>query len=309
MRGTLTGGSVGLLRYPAMLPCFSRLWGMILHCRKSPCRLEITADSRGLASGFSCLGDHPRVCGEHFVPTIMGSVSLGSSRVCGEHRTLTDENGEPWGSSPRMRGTHQIRDVSADIHGIIPAYAGNTRAFRRSWLLPWDHPRVCGEHSDGWSVMRTDVGSSPRMRGTLSCSAITEPVVGIIPAYAGNTYCQCLGSLRVRDHPRVCGEHLMDICHANSDRGSSPRMRGTRRHRYGQLRHLGIIPAYAGNTLPLTRLRMPCWDHPRVCGEHVTIPEDALLTAGSSPRMRGTLALPRPRYGSSGIIPAYAGNT
>ena len=126
MRGTLTGGSVGLLRYPAMLPCFSRLWGMILHCRKSPCRLEITADSRGLASGFSCLGDHPRVCGEHFVPTIMGSVSLGSSRECGEHRTLTDENGEPWGSSPRMRGTHQIRDVSADIHGIIPAYAGNT---------------------------------------------------------------------------------------------------------------------------------------------------------------------------------------
>ena len=146
MRGTLTGGSVGLLRYPAMLPCFSRLWGMILHCRKSPCRLEITADSRGLASGFSCLGDHPRVCGEHFVPTIMGSVSLGSSRVCGEHRTLTDENGEPWGSSPRMRGTLRRMERDAHRRGIIPAYAGNT-----GWLGSWDtfqgdHPRVCGEH-------------------------------------------------------------------------------------------------------------------------------------------------------------------
>ena len=187
MRGTLTGGSVGLLRYPAMLPCFSRLWGMILHCRKSPCRLEITADSRGLASGFSCLGDHPRVCGEHFVPTIMGSVSLGSSRVCGEHRTLTDENGEPWGSSPRMRGTHQIRDVSADIHGIIPAYAGNTESWCM-WFRPaGDHPRVCGEHMYVTNPDLLDSGSSPRMRGTLAEEAKVQALNGIIPAYAGNT--------------------------------------------------------------------------------------------------------------------------
>ena len=148
MRGTLTGGSVGLLRYPAMLPCFSRLWGMILHCRKSPCRLEITADSRGLASGFSCLGDHPRVCGEHFVPTIMGSVSLGSSRVCGEHTKLGTFPRTSTGSSPRMRGTPELFDDHGCFLGIIPAYAGNT-----GWLGSWDtfqgdHPRVCGEHKE-----------------------------------------------------------------------------------------------------------------------------------------------------------------
>ena len=269
MRGTLTGGSVGLLRYPAMLPCFSRLWGMILHCRKSPCRLEITADSRGLASGFSCLGDHPRVCGEHFVPTIMGSVSLGSSRVCGEHRTLTDENGEPWGSSPRMRGTHQIRDVSADIHGIIPAYAGNTRAFRRSWLLPWDHPRVCGEHSDGWSVMRTDVGSSPRMRGTPAGWARGTRSRGIIPAYAGNTI-RCLSARRATvDHPRVCGEHFSVASHLRVNPGSSPRMRGTHAARRMPRHRPGIIPAYAGNTFVMSHDFSLLRDHPRVCGEHL----------------------------------------
>ena len=229
MRGTLTGGSVGLLRYPAMLPCFSRLWGMILHCRKSPCRLEITADSRGLASGFSCLGDHPRVCGEHFVPTIMGSVSLGSSRVCGEHRTLTDENGEPWGSSPRMRGTHQIRDVSADIHGIIPAYAGNTRAFRRSWLLPWDHPRVCGEHDRCRRDKCVQRGSSPRMRGTRFGRAGRYARHGIIPAYAGNTQHASPRLTYPGDHPRVCGEHMGMASPASVPKGSSPRMRGTRR--------------------------------------------------------------------------------
>ena len=211
MRGTLTGGSVGLLRYPAMLPCFSRLWGMILHCRKSPCRLEITADSRGLASGFSCLGDHPRVCGEHFVPTIMGSVSLGSSRVCGEHRTLTDENGEPWGSSPRMRGTHQIRDVSADIHGIIPAYAGNTFSATPTPTSTGDHPRVCGEHTPLVECPVTDQGSSPRMRGTPERHHVAPRQGGIIPAYAGNTRRSSNAPSPTRDHPRVCGEHVRHV--------------------------------------------------------------------------------------------------
>ena len=211
MRGTLTGGSVGLLRYPAMLPCFSRLWGMILHCRKSPCRLEITADSRGLASGFSCLGDHPRVCGEHFVPTIMGSVSLGSSRVCGEHRTLTDENGEPWGSSPRMRGTHQIRDVSADIHGIIPAYAGNTMLTRPGHTQLGDHPRVCGEHRLAGLVGHVPGGSSPRMRGTPERHHVAPRQGGIIPAYAGNTRRSSNAPSPTRDHPRVCGEHVRHV--------------------------------------------------------------------------------------------------
>ena len=166
MRGTLTGGSVGLLRYPAMLPCFSRLWGMILHCRKSPCRLEITADSRGLASGFSCLGDHPRVCGEH-------SRVMKSRSNCG-------------GSSPRMRGTPPGIGICANSTGIIPAYAGNTGSMActvgikvdhprvcgehtpsaRSSPLPRDHPRVCGEHMVSRSLAMASLGSSPRMRGT-----------------------------------------------------------------------------------------------------------------------------------------------
>ena len=167
MRGTLTGGSVGLLRYPAMLPCFSRLWGMILHCRKSPCRLEITADSRGLASGFPCLGDHPRVCGEHFVPTIMGSVSLGSS--------------------PRMRGTLLDRMVAHRHAGIIPAYAGNTPDYTDACNYPRDHPRVCGEHLPALRLLLRLRGSSPRMRGTHRKPEDNPPTDGIIPAYAGNT--------------------------------------------------------------------------------------------------------------------------
>ena len=86
-------------------------------------------------------------------------------------------------------------------------------------------------------------------------------------------------------------------------------MRGTLRKVGVSFLHGGIIPAYAGNTLPRILLPMPCWDHPRVCGEHPSMSTTVLLTVGSSPRMRGTLGkIAAPRR-AVGIIPAYAGNT
>ena len=228
MRGTLTGGSVGLLRYPAMLPCFSRLWGMILHCRKSPCRLEITADSRGLASGFSCLGDHPRVCGEH-------SRVMKSRSNCG-------------GSSPRMRGTPIACRILSAPAGIIPAYAGNTARYRNLRKLYWDHPRVCGEHHMPFPQQSGPAGSSPRMRGTLNYPSGDAEAAGIIPAYAGNTSIEHRKRRWNWDHPRVCGEHMVSRSLAMASLGSSPRMRGTLFLAGVDGDDLGIIPAYAGNT-------------------------------------------------------------
>ena len=228
MRGTLTGGSVSLLRYPAMLPCFSRLWGMILHCRKSPCRLEITADSRGLASGFSCLGDHPRVCGEH-----------------GDGRRIA---GCLAGSSPRMRGTRGVGRAVCGGLGIIPAYAGNTTQRLNSFAVGRDRPRVCGEHRPEHHIVPVLRGSSPRMRGTLQTWLGGLVFRGIIPAYAGNTT-NCGGCRnRSRDHPRVCGEHATGASTQVNCTGSSPRMRGTPAVTEATNNTARIIPAYAGNT-------------------------------------------------------------
>ena len=50
-------------------------------------------------------------------------------------------------------------------------------------------------------------------------------------------------------------------------------------------------------------------DHPRVCGEHLDLYVNPLLSLGSSPRMRGTHWLDGFANVESGIIPAYAGNT
>ena len=86
-------------------------------------------------------------------------------------------------------------------------------------------------------------------------------------------------------------------------------MRGTHPRFAWWFRFHGIIPAYAGNTVSACSLRLVMWDHPRVCGEHRTISMSTLMMAGSSPRMRGTLADCAGVVFQPGIIPAYAGNT
>ena len=66
------------------------------------------------------------------------------------------------------------------------------------------------------------------MRGTLTPQRRQRRAFGIIPAYAGNTRFQPFRQGFWRDHPRVCGEHIVDaIVEALKN---------------------GIIPAYAGNT-------------------------------------------------------------
>ncbi len=72
---------------------------------------------------------------------------------------------------------------------------------------------------------------------------------------------------------------------------------------------LGIIPAYAGSTATRGREWTGSGDHPRVCGEHLKSPETGTDIVGSSPRMRGALAIHVIRTRHVGIIPAYAGST
>ena len=172
------------------------------------------------------------------------------------------------GSFPRMRGTPAALSFDGTRLGIIPAYAGNTDGVFYVPGTVWDHPRVCGEHTVSMVVYATMLGSSPRMRGTLGSQLCLSVGVGIIPAYAGNTSWLPPVENWSGDHPRVCGEHFAQAKKRWPVRGSSPRMRGTPPWLLALHGHLGIIPAYAGNTR-----RLPCRflsprDHPRVCGEH-----------------------------------------
>ena len=178
--------------------------------------------------------DHPRVCGEHHMTSIMVHLS--------------------WGSSPRMRGTQSRCRPCMRRTGIIPAYAGNTRRDRSHEQYRQDHPRVCGEHSSRMLEKLASVGSSPRMRGTPVVPPAYPTFTGIIPAYAGNTPRPDPWTGFPGDHPRVCGEHQFRGYVFTGSVGSSPRMRGTQpsSSKFDYCR--GIIPAYAGNTYRLLRL-------------------------------------------------------
>ena len=168
-----------------------------------------------------------------------------------------------------MRGTLGPVNPSSKSAGIIPAYAGNTLGALYERTLLRDHPRVCGEHHRHADSTAARSGSSPRMRGTHGDAHTRQPQDGIIPAYAGNTIAVMFSRIDVRDHPRVCGEHLEPSPVQNSTAGSSPRMRGTPRRSGAVARRAGIIPAYAGNTRHRISASSRSRDHPRVCGEHL----------------------------------------
>ena len=155
-------------------------------------------------------GDHPRVCGEHVRSSIVSSCSSGSSpRMRGTPHHHDCQN-HPVGiipayagntkdlcpsycglrDHPRVCGEHPFCGLPWHApYGIIPAYAGNTPTRTPSATVTGDHPRVCGEHRQGPVRRRSEAGSSPRMRGTPGAVGLGRFGRGIIPAYAGNTWC------------------------------------------------------------------------------------------------------------------------
>ena len=191
-----------------------------------------------------------------------------------------------------MRGTPDDHVGHFLRKRIIPAYAGNTASLRSQSARTEDHPRVCGEHRPFGRRLVASKGSSPRMRGTPVASVTIRSMAGIIPAYAGNTHVWPTRPASDRDHPRVCGEHIVNLSFQRFQTGSSPRMRGTQKHPRGTVGAEGIIPAYAGNTSNCHMGRALARDHPRVCGEHRQGGKYGTNGIGSSPRMRGTPSRP-----------------
>ena len=91
--------------------------------------------------------------------------------------------------------------------------------------------------------------------------------------------------------------------------GSSPHTRGAQVLGDDLGMDLGIIPAYAGSTRVGRRPCRRSGDHPRIRGEHSTVPTSAIKHEGSSPHTRGARQAILPVSSLARIIPAYAGST
>ena len=208
-----------------------------------------------------------------------------------------------------MRGSPSALAICALSEGIIPAHAGLT-CRRSGWpKCQRDHPRACGAHVPFFSTAAMASGSSPRMRGSLFEPVQQLSVAGIIPAHAGLTDFPVVQRCINRDHPRACGAHALDGRNGRLHTGSSPRMRGSPSRNMIRATFRRIIPAHAGLTLRQNRLPCRPRDHPRACGAHLCYTYKEAVKAGSSPRMRGSLAEFFRADQLLGIIPAHAGLT
>ena len=107
-------------------------------------------------------------------------------RVCGERRSGNGPTDGGSGSSPRLRGTHNLRHCGWVYHRFIPAFAGNARAGAVPAVPPPVHPRVCGERMSIPSRAALRNGSSPRLRGTHVLQPARVAAYRFIPAFAGN---------------------------------------------------------------------------------------------------------------------------
>ena len=159
-----------------------------------------------------------------------------------------------------------------------------------------DHPRACGAHIEKEKIIMSNLGSSPRMRGSLSDRLSRAEHRGIIPAHAGLTASMTGPSRRAWDHPRACGAHARFFWGNTFAVGSSPRMRGSQILFLENQVLSGIIPAHAGLTSLTHRPTSAAGDHPRACGAHLSPLIQMWPARGSSPRMRGS-----PTTLSSGI--------
>ena len=155
-----------------------------------------------------------------------GPASPAHPRVCGENMRSCVLRLRASGSSPRVRGKHEISRKSILVCGLIPACAGKTPRRLRIDVWRGAHPRVCGENHRSTPIQSAGAGSSPRVRGKRSSWRKYARDFGLIPACAGKTSHGSSPAKKERAHPRVCGENGTIDAFADSPTGSSPRVRG-----------------------------------------------------------------------------------
>ena len=131
-------------------------------------------------------------------------------------------------------------------------------------------------------------GSSPYARGTRSSGVGSRPRLRFIPACAGNA--------------------KMKVGSAWNAAGSSPHARGTLDDTVVEAAGDRFIPACAGNAPVFPRCRSMRTVHPRMRGERNDSTRFRLVTFGSSPHARGTLAEEFSHPLADRFIPACAGN-
>ena len=224
-------------------------------------------------------------------PSTWGSPSRSRAhpRACGENARFPARGSNPAGSSPRVRGKHDLHHLRCNPNGLIPARAGKTDSPGPSGWFCWAHPRACGENKHNRYQSIPHAGSSPRVRGKRDAGRHVAAPRRLIPARAGKTTSSSTRRRVSTAHPRACGENFRLICSLFFPTGSSPRVRGKLLTLPVTNRFRGLIPARAGKTCNQVGIKQQPRAHPRACGENRHCVSQLTPALGSSPRVRGKL--------------------
>ena len=210
-------------------------------------------------------------------------------RACGEKERTQRYDKRAVGSPPRMRGKEDGYTSCTRLCGITPAHAGKSITTEVANDINRDHPRACGEKSQGHKSWTERRGSPPRMRGKEQDPLHGAAGLGITPAHAGKSHVGYHDFSTIWDHPRACGEKKPGQKVNLTAEGSPPRMRGKVCGLVSRSSVKGITPAHAGKSAFFSGK----FDE----------------TKGSPPRMRGKDARHTLACGPDGITPAHAGKS
>ena len=179
-----------------------------------------------VATLLICKRITPAYAGKRMLTSLIASARRDHPRLCGEKRISTLVMLPSAGSPPPMRGKGVVGTAYQKSTGITPAYAG--KSFAKTIRVPQsrDHPRLCGEKCRLYAMQTAGTGSPPPMRGKELTFGRSAPRSRITPAYAGKRRRKSELPETLQDHPRLCGEKFYLLTPELVHEGSPPPMRG-----------------------------------------------------------------------------------
>ena len=177
--------SCGPVKHPRVCGEDSRPLSCTACTLETPPRMRGRPDLRPYSRG-SC-GNTPAYAGKTSTKKAGIMPAWKHPRVCGEDPSGISHGSNPRETPPRMRG-RRLGDQGGQLElRNTPAYAGKTVRGAEAHMLPWKHPRVCGEDEPVLPVRMVDKETPPRMRGRRLHHEDSWAIDGNTPAYAGKT--------------------------------------------------------------------------------------------------------------------------
>ena len=168
---------------------------------------------------------------------------------------------------------------------------------------------MCGEKCKRNRETGSRRGSPPHVRGKVIESICVCRHFGITPACAGKSEEAPTNADAEGDHPRMCGEKLLQCTQESHHLGSPPHVRGKADGCPVSERLPGITPACAGKSESAPLVSMVFRDHPRMCGEKKPRMDSRRRKQGSPPHVRGKDSIRCDGSYTAGITPACAGKS